>query len=187
MGITSEFLPQENPHPQAGVTGDDVADPEVSAATVNDVVAYLRTLAPPKQGTRSASVERGEQVFQQVGCAKCHVPSMNTGPHPLITALSSVEVRLYSDLLLHDMGPALADNFIEGDAAGTEWRTTPLWGLRLLEEQLGGTPYYMHDGRTSDLREAIRLHGGDAQSARDSLFARPQDDVEALLAFLRTL
>lgn len=187
MGITSEFIPEENPHPQAGVLGDDVPDPEVSAATVNDVVFYLRTLAPPKRGPVTPEVQRGEQVFTQVGCGKCHVPALRTTAHPTIAALNNAEVRLYSDLLLHDMGDALADNFVEGDADGREWRTTPLWGLRLLEEQLGGKPFYLHDGRTSDLREAIRLHGGEAASIRDSLFARPQSDIEALLAFLRSL
>jgi CxxC motif-containing protein (DUF1111 family) len=187
MGITTDFLPEENPHPQAGILGDDVADPEVSASTVNDVVFYLRTLAPPKRGAITAQVSRGEQVFIQVGCAKCHVPTMRTGSHPTIKALDYVEVNLYSDLLLHDMGDELADNFSEGSATGREWRTTPLWGLRLIEQQLGGTPFYMHDGRTSDLREAIRLHGGEAQSVRDSLFARPATDIDALIAFLRSL
>lgn len=187
MGITSELLPQENPHPQAGILGDDVPDPEVSLATVNDVVFYLRTLSPPKRGVFTPQVQQGEQTFIQVGCAKCHVPTMQTGTHPTITALSNVEVRVYSDLLLHDMGPELEDNFIEGDATGREWRTTPLWGLRLLEQQLGGTPFYMHDGRTSDLREAVRLHGGEAQAVRDSLFARPANEIDALLAFLRSL
>lgn len=187
MGITSDFLPQENPHPQAGILGDDVPDPEVSAATVNDVAAYLRTLAPPKRGENTALVQRGEQLFTQMGCAGCHVPTMRTDVHPTIAALSNVEVPLYSDLLLHDMGDGLADNFLEGDASGTEWRTTPLWGLRLLSQQLGGTAFYLHDGRTSDLREAIRAHGGEAQAARDRFIALPVNDVEAVLAFLQSL
>lgn len=187
MGITSDFLPQENPHPQAGILGDDVPDPEVSTATVNDVVAYLRTLAPPKSGPKSPFIDRGEQIFSQVGCASCHVPTMRAGVHPTIAALSNVDVPLYSDLLLHDMGDGLEDKFVESDASGKEWRTTPLWGLRLLEQQLGGTAFYLHDGRTSDLREAIRLHGGEAQSARDRFLALPSGDGEALLAFLRSL
>ena len=187
MGITSDLLPDENPHPQAGILGDDVPDPEVSSATVGDVVFYLRTLAPPQRGARDSRVERGEQVFSQIGCASCHIPAMRTGPHPTITALNNVEVRLYSDLLLHDMGPVLADNFVEGDASGTEWRTAPLWGLRLIEQHLGGTPFYLHDGRTSDLREAIRVHGGEAEATRNRFLALPVDDAEALIAFLRSL
>lgn len=187
MGITTDYLPKENPHPQAGILGDDAADPELTESIVNDVAFYLQTLAPPKRGAQNPLVDRGENVFTVIGCASCHTPTMRTGPHPTITALDRVEVNLYSDLLLHDMGEALADNFWEGDATGREWRTTPLWGLRLYEVQLGGTAFYLHDGRTSDLREAITLHGGEALSARDKFLALPQSDVEALLAFLRSL
>ena len=187
MGITSEFLPEENPHPQVGILGDDVPDPEVSAATVNDVVSYLRTLAPPKQGPMTEQVQRGKSAFGQIGCNRCHVPTMFTGTHPTIAPLNRVEVPLYSDLLLHDMGDELVDNFVEGEANGKEWRTTPLWGLRLFEKQLGGTAFYLHDGQTSDLREAIRAHGGEATSARNLFLALPLGDSEALLAFLRSL
>jgi CxxC motif-containing protein (DUF1111 family) len=187
MGITSDFLPVENPHPQAGILGDDVPDPEVSAATVNDVVFYLRTLAPPKQGAVTDQVRTGKQLFNDIGCNSCHVPSFRTGPHPTIAALSRVEVPLYSDLLLHDMGDELADNFVEGEANGREWRTTPLWGLRLFESQLGGTAFYLHDGRTSDLREAILAHSGEAANARNRFVALSPSDIEALLAFLRSL
>ncbi|MBI4547803.1 MAG: c-type cytochrome [Ignavibacteriae bacterium] len=187
IGITTEYLPVENPHPQAGILGDDVADPEVSAATVNDVVFYLRTLAPPKRGEQTPYVQRGEQLFGQIGCASCHIPVMRTGTHPTISALSNVDVPLYSDLLLHDMGDELADNFVEGEANGREWRTTPLWGLRLYEQQLGGTAYYLHDGRTSDLREAIRAHGGETAGARDGFLELSESDKEALIAFLRSL
>ncbi|HWP82122.1 MAG TPA: di-heme oxidoredictase family protein [Bacteroidota bacterium] len=187
MGITSEFIPYDNPHPEHGVLGDEAPDPEVSPATVRDVVFYLQTLAPPKRGAMTPEVQRGEQVFLQIGCATCHVPSLKSGKHPTIAALSEVDVPLYSDLLLHDMGPELADNFVEGEATGTEWRTTPLWGLRLLADHLGGIPYYLHDGRTSDLREAIRLHGGEAAPARNRFLALPEGDARALIAFLMSL
>jgi CxxC motif-containing protein (DUF1111 family) len=187
MGITTDFIPYENPHPTYGVLGDDVADPEVSAATVEDVVFYLRTLAPPKRGTITAEVQRGEQLFRQIGCASCHIPSLRTATHPTIAALSNVDVPLYSDLLLHDMGAELADNFVEGEATGTEWRTTPLWGLRLVGEHLGGLPFYLHDGRTSDLREVIRLHGGEAAGARSLFNGLTESDKKALIAFLLSL
>jgi CxxC motif-containing protein (DUF1111 family) len=111
---------------------------------------------------------------------------MKTGPSP-IRALSNVDVPLYSDLLLHDMGAELADNFFEGSATGTEWRTTPLWGLRLVKQFLGGTPYYLHDGRTSDLREVIRLHGGEAAASRNRFYQLSPREQEALLAFLESL
>lgn len=187
MGITSDFLPFENPHPVNGTLGDDVPEPEVSRSTIDDVIFYLRTLAPPKRGPLTTQVQQGEARFLQIGCGSCHVPSIKTGAHPTITALNQVDVPLYSDLLLHDMGPELADNVVEGEAGGTEWRTSPLWGLRLIGEHLGGTPFYLHDGRTSDLREVIRLHGGEAAGTRERFFSLPQPEQEALIAFLLSL
>lgn len=188
MGITSDFIPQENFNPVVGGTGGDpVPDPEIPAATVNDVVFYLQTLRPPlRRGEDDPQVERGEQVFASIKCSSCHVPTMMTGPHP-IAALSSRPAHLYSDLLLHDMGPDLADNFIEGEATGTEWRTTPLWGLGIVENVLGGTPFYLHDGRTSDLRVVIDLHKGEANAARTAFQQLPSSDQDALIKFLKSL
>lgn len=187
IGITTDFLPLENPHPQAGGSvRDDVPDPELTASVVNDVVFYLRTLAVPKRGAETSETARGKQLFGSVGCASCHVPSMKTGTSP-INALNEVTVELYSDMLLHDVGPELADNFYETSSTGTEWRTTPLWGLRLIGEFIGGTPFYLHDGRTSDLREAIRLHGGEAQTARNAFLSLSEADKNALIRFLQSL
>ncbi len=188
MGITSDFLPVENHNPLAGGTGGDpVPDPEVPAAIVHDVVFYLKTLRPPtRRNATDPTVLLGSQVFESIGCAKCHVPTMTTGPHP-IQALANKEVHLYSDLLLHDMGPDLADNFIEGDASGSEWRTTPLWGLGIVENVLGGTASYLHDGRTSDLRTVIDLHKGEADSSRVSFQQLPTAEQDALLVFLKSL
>jgi CxxC motif-containing protein (DUF1111 family) len=188
IGITSDYIPMENHNPLAGGTGGDpVPDPEVSAATVNDVVFYLQTLRPPLRRNESdPEVVRGEQLFSEIKCASCHVPSMASGLHP-IAALNNRRVDLYSDLLLHDMGPDLADNFVEGDAGGSEWRTTPLWGLGIVETVLGGTPFYLHDGRTSDLRVVIDLHKGEASASRSSFQQLPASDQETLLKFLRSL
>jgi len=188
IGITTDYLPVENAHPQAGApVRDDVPDPELPASVVNDVVFYLQTLSPPRQGDESPDVAAGKQLFSSIGCASCHRPSMQTGSDHPIKALRNRAVRLYSDLLVHDMGPELADGFYEGDATGTEWRTTPLWGLRLIREFLGGTPAYLHDGRTSDLGEAIRAHGGEAQSARDAFLQLSEQERRALLSFLESL
>lgn len=187
MGITSDVLPIENLHPANGTLGDDVPEPEVSRSTIEDVLFYLRTLAPPKRGPVSPQVLQGEQLFQEVGCASCHLPSMKTGIHPTIAALSQVDVPLYSDLLLHDMGPELEDNFIEGEAGGREWRTSPLWGMRLVADHLGGNPFYLHDGRTSELAEVLRLHGGEAAGARGRFLALSKQDQDALIAFLLSL
>jgi CxxC motif-containing protein (DUF1111 family) len=85
------------------------------------------------------------------------------------------------------MGPALADHRPDGQANGFEWRTPPLWGLRLVAENLGGTPFYLHDGRTSDLSEAIRLHGGEAERARNAFVGLSDADQKAVKAFLNSL
>ncbi len=188
IGITSEFEPLELFNPVLGNRiGDNVADPEVSTETVNNVVFYLQTLrAPERRNENDANVQRGEQLFTQINCAGCHIPEIQTGPSA-ITPLAFQKARLYSDLLLHDMGPELADNYPEGEATGSEWRTTPLWGIGIVENALGGTPFYLHDGRTSDLREAIRLHGGEAETARDDFISLSAEDQNALLAFLKSL
>ena len=188
IGITSDFIPVENPHPQAGgvAIGDLVADPEISAATVLQTVLYVRQLVPPRRGPITPPVEQGEGVFAMIGCASCHVPTTRTG-HSSIPQLSGIDVNLYSDLLLHDMGAELADNRPDGDATGSEWRTTPLWGLRLVKDFLNGKAFFLHDGRTSELDEAILFHGGEASAARDRFAGLSKEDRRALLAFLKSL
>jgi CxxC motif-containing protein (DUF1111 family) len=188
IGITTDFRPVENFNPLAGGTGGDpVPDPELPAATVNDVVFYLQTLRPPlRRGAGDPEVVRGDSLFSAILCARCHTPSMTTGPSP-IAALSMRQAALYSDLLLHDMGPDLADNFIEGEASGTEWRTTPLWGLGIIETVLGGEPFFLHDGRTSDLREVIGFHKGEADSSRKLFLQLSPADQNALIKFLNSL
>jgi CxxC motif-containing protein (DUF1111 family) len=188
IGITTEFDPEEIFNPLVGGRiGDNVPDPELATETVNNVVFYLQTLRPPaRRNENDPVVVQGEQIFAQIGCANCHIPEMQSGFSP-IDALAFKPVRLYSDLLLHDMGPALADHFPEGEATGTEWRTTPLWGLGIVENVLGGTPFYLHDGRTSDLVEAIDLHLGEAEFSRNGFFALPRNEKDALIAFLKSL
>lgn len=188
IGITSDFMPTENGHPQAGVpVRDDAPDPELPAAVVNDVVFYLQTLAPPRRGTETTEVLNGKQIFSAIGCASCHIPSLQTGSDHPVAALRNRDVPLYSDLLLHDMGPGLADGFYEGTATGTEWRTAPLWGLRLVREFLGGKVSYLHDGRTSDLREAIRAHGGEAAGVRNAFLQLSEAEQRAVITFLESL
>jgi len=188
IGITSDFLPVENHNPAAGGTGGDPApDPELTASVVHDVVFYLQTLRPPlRRDADGLDVRGGEELFSSIACASCHIPALKTGPHA-IAALSFKDVPLYSDLLLHDMGPDLADNFMEGEATGVEWRTTPLWGLGIVESVLGGTPFYLHDGRTSDLREVIALHKGEADPSRSAFEELSSTDQEKLISFLKSL
>lgn len=188
IGITSDFIPQENPNPQTGgvAIGDNIDDPEISASTVLQTTVYVRLLAPPRRGAITPQVELGEQVFEDIGCAGCHVPSLLTGPNA-ITPLDQVNVELYSDLLLHDMGPGLADNRPDGLATGTEWKTAPLWGTRLVGDFLNGNEFFLHDGRATTLDAAIQWHGGEAKLSRDNYITLTDERRAALLEFLRSL
>lgn len=186
IGITSVFRPNENLNPSARsqtFAADRAADPEISAATVESVIHYMRTLAPPAPGAMTPSRSDGRALFASVGCAGCHVTSLRTGDHP-VAALSRRDAELYSDLLLHDMGDALADLRSDGDASGREWRTAPLWGTRLVPRFLNGRHFYLHDGRAHSLDEAIRMHGGEGQRARGAYAALTDAQRAALLDFV---
>jgi CxxC motif-containing protein (DUF1111 family) len=188
MGITSDFRPRENHNPVSSVpvdAADRVVDPEISPATVLAVVHYLRTLAPPQPGTETDQRREGRALFTSVGCAGCHVTSLVTGPSE-IAALSNKSVELYSDLLLHDMGDALADDRPDGSATGREWRTTPLWGMRLMRRFLDGQALLLHDGRARTVADAILLHGGEAKQARDAFAALTEAQRRALIDFVES-
>lgn len=186
IGVTSDFLPVENTNPQssrAAEAADRVPDPEIPAATIRSVLAYIRTLAPPAPGADTPQRQRGAAVFDSIGCAGCHVPVLMTGPSS-IPVLANRPVKLYSDLLLHDMGPGLADQRQDGSASGVEWKTPPLWGLRVMRDFLNGDAFLLHDGRARSIEEAILLHGGEAEGARDRFAALTPADRAALLDFV---
>lgn len=188
MGITSEFDP-EDPinYAVSGQAGDGVPDPEVSTATVNAVVFYLRTLKIPIQRTPGeAAVKAGQQIFMSLHCNGCHTAEWTTGQSD-IAALSNKTFRPYTDLLLHDMGKALDDGYTEGTAKTAEWRTPPLWGLGLVKKAQGGQVFLLHDGRARSVEEAIRLHGGEAQQSRTRFEALSAQDKANLLTFLESL
>jgi CxxC motif-containing protein (DUF1111 family) len=188
IGITTDFRAEENVNPlasRATEAADRVADPELAASAVRAVVAYLRLLAPPSPGAETPARSRGREVFGAIGCASCHVPAFRTGPNPS-RALSERDVVLYSDLLLHDMGDGLADYRSDGSADGREWRTAPLWGLRVMRDFLRGEAFLLHDGRARSVEAAILLHGGEAQAARDAFAALPPGDRSALLDFVES-
>jgi CxxC motif-containing protein (DUF1111 family) len=188
MGITSDLLVEDLFTPGAGArASDDVADPEVSSAAVANVVFYLKTLrAPSRRGADDAEVLAGEQIFQTIGCAACHVPTLTTGASE-IEVLDRVEFHPYTDLLLHDMGPELDDGYSEGRALTSEWRTPPLWGVGLHEAFQGGRAFFLHDGRATTLEEAIELHGGEGSTSRDAFSDLSPDDRARLIRFLRSL
>jgi CxxC motif-containing protein (DUF1111 family) len=188
MGITSDFRSVENVNPlasRATEASDRVADPELPASTLRSVVAYLRLLAPPASGPMTAQRELGSARFSSVGCVKCHVPALRTGANPS-RALNQREVVLYSDLLLHDMGAGLADGRADGDADGYEWRTTPLWGMRISREFLDGELFLLHDGRARSVEQAILAHGGEAQAVRDAFAALSPEERAALIDFVES-
>lgn len=194
MGITSPAFPEENyPQGQPIVEGWDVF-PEVDGRLeddgegVDNFVNFMRFLAPlapvaPSArggpGATAATVTRGAGIFQAIGCASCHVPTLMTGDNAL-AVLSRKPAHLYSDLLIHDMGPALADGIELGVASGSEWRTAPLWGLSRRK-------FLLHDGRARAIPDAIVTHGGEATGARDHYLLLSRGDRAALLAFLGSL
>lgn len=188
MGITSAYIPYENANLRSSAptsTVDRVAEPEVTEDVVAQVVFYLRTLAPPAPGEMTVEREAGRAVFEAIGCALCHVPEMRTGDHR-VQALAHRPVLLYSDLLLHDLGDELADDVPDADALGNEWRTAPLWGLRVMRDFLDGQAYLMHDGRARSVEKAILLHGGEAAGVRSRFESLSTRERAALLDFVES-
>ncbi len=180
QGITSRDHPVEEtvagkPLP-AGV--DPAADPEIADREVELADAFVRFLAPPAPPRIDATILRGRAVFARLRCGACHVPVLRTGESP-VAALRDRKVAAYTDLLLHDMGPGLADICL-GQASPSEFRTEPLMGLRFSET-------FLHDGRAKSIEEAVRLHGGEATKARrgfDSLSDRDRQDLVSFLGAL---
>lgn len=142
--------------------------PEDDGSMVDAVTAFIASLPAPR--TQAAS-SRGSALFGNLGCDSCHTPSL---------PLSSRQLWLYSDLLLHDMGSELDDKVVQGLATGRDWRTAPLWGL-------GARPRFLHDGRARTLLEAILAHGGEANAAKQRFLRLQPQDSDALLAFLSSL
>lgn len=180
MGITSVFEPVD-------VYSHKEIDPEVSTQTVNDVVFYLQTLkAPVQRDQDDPEVQRGKQVFINIGCENCHKQTLKTGSSP-IAALANKEFHPYTDLLLHDMGSGLDDGYTEGTAKTYEWRTPALWGLGLSPNSQGGEYFLLHDGRATSIEEAILLHGGEATTSKNNYQSASQADKNALIKFLKSL
>lgn len=184
QGVTSTAFPQENtlngqPLPPGA---DRVPDPEINDSTLALMVDFVRFLALPAreaaEGATADTIARGEKAFFRAGCALCHVPTMETGSSET-AALSRKIVGLWSDLLLHDMGPEL-ESVCAGDAGPSEFRTTPLAGLRLRQP-------FMHNGQALDLWMSIEMHGGEAAGSRRAYLRLDEADQQALLRFLRSL
>lgn len=189
IGITTSLFPVENcPSIQVDcLNALNGGTPEIDDDDLDKVTLYTSTLSVPAQRDfDNPDVLLGEELFEQIGCATCHIMEIQTGEHPTIPALSNQTIRPFTDLLLHDMGEGLADNTPDFEATGTEWRTPPLWGIGLFETVNDHT-FYLHDGRARNLEEAILWHGGEAQTTRDAFTELSAAERAALIAFLESL
>jgi CxxC motif-containing protein (DUF1111 family) len=192
MGISNDLFQTERDENCSHMTNpNSITDPDATRTTdaINSIEKFsffMRFLAPPtpspdKPGG-AASITNGRKVFAMAGCSNCHTPSFTTG-NAWVAALRNKPVPLYSDLLVHDMGVALADGVSQGGANGREFRTAPLWGL-------GQRIFFLHDGRTSDLIAAIRAHASAGSEANGSVMMYSvlnESLKQDLLNFLRSL
>ncbi len=189
LGVTSEYFPAENcPEVQTACSKLPPGGyPELTTRNIDAIQFYLQALAvPARRNPGDARVQHGEQLFAQAQCAACHIPELKTGTYPAPPAAANQTIRPYTDLLLHDMGEALADHRPDFKADGREWRTAPLWGLGL-SATVNGNASLLHDGRARDVAEAILWHGGEAEKAREAFRAMPKADRQALIAFVESI
>ncbi|MCW7539216.1 c-type cytochrome [Aquabacterium sp. A7-Y] len=196
IGITSSLFPDE----ACSQTQTDCRDaprgakgegPEIDDHTLDNVVFYQATLAPPaRRRADQAQVRRGQKLFQDAQCAVCHRPSYVTAqaPFPRLSspALEGQKIWPYTDLLLHDMGEGLADGRPDFEADGRQWKTPPLWGVGLIRE-VNGHQRLLHDGRARGVLEAILWHGGEAQASRDKVLRMSREERAALVKFVESL
>jgi CxxC motif-containing protein (DUF1111 family) len=185
MGVTSSIFPAESCE---GAYPECAAHPvEVDDETVGAVAFYTQTLGvPARRSLNDPRTSRGEVLFGAIGCAGCHIPTLRTGQLRGVPEVSNQTIHPYTDLLLHDMGPGLADNRPDFLASGSEWRTPPLWGIGLVQVVNGHTNF-LHDGRARSLLEAVLWHGGESKRAADRVRRLSRDDRAALIAFLESL
>lgn len=198
IGITSSRFPQQTCTP---AQKDCLAAPngnakgrqgvEIEDYALDDVIFYQSTLAPAaRRNAQDEGVLRGEALFHAAQCAQCHRPSYRTGvalfPRLSSPALSGQDITPYTDLLLHDMGEALADGRPDFAAHGRQWRTPPLWGIGLLPA-VNDHQRLLHDGRARGVAEAILWHGGEAEAAREQFRHLPAPDRAALVQFVESL
>ncbi|HZJ52718.1 MAG TPA: di-heme oxidoredictase family protein [Myxococcaceae bacterium] len=176
LGLTSALRPAELPNPD-GLTDDLLPGVDLPDMQLAALVEYTRLLDIPR---RPGPDPRGAALFESVGCAVCHVPSLRTRADWPTLQLAGIDAPVFTDLLLHDMGAGLADGQQEGGAGPSDFRTAPLVGLRYLAA-------YLHDGRATTLREAVLDHGAPGSEAAGTVqrfVALTPEDQDALLAFL---
>ncbi|WP_370446712.1 di-heme oxidoredictase family protein [Rhodoferax sp. TS-BS-61-7] len=196
IGITSPQHPDEactltQKDCLAAPRGAQGKAPEIDERTLADVIFYQATLAPAaRRNVNDAKVVRGQALFAQAQCSACHRPSYTTGaaPFPRLssTKVQGLKIWPYTDLLLHNMGPDLADGRPDYAANGQQWKTPPLWGVGLIHD-VNGHRRLLHDGRANGVLEAILWHGGEAQGAKNNVLQLNARDRQALVAFVESL
>jgi CxxC motif-containing protein (DUF1111 family) len=204
MGVTNELFQNERASPDEAQAGGLPANCKINPtpedttnfvstqypAVPSDVVQFamfMRLLAPPTPSTSNPggaqSIANGSRVFNLIGCAMCHTPTLQTAPSTLTPGLSQVNANLFSDLLIHHMGSNLADGVSQGGAGPDQFRSAPLWGL-------GQRIFFLHDGRTTDLLDAIKEHasqGSEANGVISNFRQLSPQQQQDLLNFLRSL
>lgn len=188
MGLTSAM------NPSTDCTARQACDqfPSGGAEEVSDKVAtfvtfYASSLAvPARRHMEQPDVQAGARLFNRIGCNGCHTPRHQTGQVNDRPDLSNQTIWPYTDLLLHDLGPGLADDRNEFLANGREWRTPPLWGMGLAQT-VNPRAGFLHDGRARSPEEAILWHGGEAEASANRYRALPAGQRQALIAFLNSL
>lgn len=186
MGITNMIFKTESSYGQSQYDNTETGH-ELGDSTLFAVAYYIKSLAVP--GRRNASdavVKDGKKIFNTAGCVNCHVTSYTTKTDVAYPEVANQKIYPYTDLLLHDMGPDLADNRPDFKASGSEWRTPPLWGIGLTTI-VNGHNNFLHDGRARNLTEAIMWHDGEAAKAKNAFKALSKTDRDAVLKFLGSL
>lgn len=192
QGVTNELFVQERDE-TPGCQFNEVPENHTNFSELNrdDFISdiqkftfFMRFLAPPTPKPLTDNAKAGQQLFNSTGCSLCHTPMLRTG-NSSTAALKNKEVNLYSDLLVHAMGPGLADNIVQGRAGPDEFRTAPLWGV---SQRL----FFLHDGRTSDLMEAILQHASSNPNCRPSQDKTPDgiscnSEANAVISKFRNL
>jgi CxxC motif-containing protein (DUF1111 family) len=173
IGLTTKVIPEPDGR-------RDVKDNQF-----DDTVFFVSTIGVPAGAQQNTAARQGRALFEDFGCASCHMPTLVTGDHP-IAALAHQTIHPYTDLLLHDMGELLSDARRDLAASGAEWRTPPLWGIGVTQV-VSPDATFLHDGRALTLADAILWHGGEATAARDAFRLADKQQRDALIGFLETL
>jgi CxxC motif-containing protein (DUF1111 family) len=186
MGITSSIFPLEssNGQQQADGLNDDFELPD---SILQATVFYIKTLAvPARRNVTDPTALAGEQIFKQLNCNACHLPTLQTDVDVTLAAVSHQRIHPYTDLLLHDMGTGLSDGRPDFLANGSEWKTPALWGIGLFQKT-NGVPFYLHDGRARTLEEAILWHDGEAAASKQKFMELSSVERDKLIRFIQSL